>query len=140
MHTSSTKLQNRLFHVHKEFYKLRRLLQRKHNSKTELNDYFTLVTLIEMGKVSFDLIGTNCFHIKAEKEMFSTVGLRCRQNLKFKNWPTLGAYHLLKAGRSARLLTRSLRGIHARVDLSYKTFYFTSQSKFPTQKGWRPGE
>ena len=51
-----------------------------------------------MGKVSFDLIGTNCFHIKAEKEMFSTVGLRCRQNLKFKNWPTLGAYHLLKAG------------------------------------------
>ena len=39
------KTANRLFHVHKEFYKLRRLLQRKRNSKTELNDYFMLVTL-----------------------------------------------------------------------------------------------
>ena len=40
-----------------------------------------LVTLREMGEVSFHLVGTSAFHVKAEKE-----GYRCRQKLKFEHF------------------------------------------------------
>ena len=38
-----------------------------------------------MGEVSFHLIGTNAFHVKAESKRFqgTTVGSRCHQNHKF---------------------------------------------------------
>ena len=45
-----------------------------------------LVTLKEMGDMSFNLVGTNGFRIKAEKETFSDMGLHFRQNLKFDNF------------------------------------------------------
>ena len=35
-----------------------------------------------MGRVSFLLTGTNCFHVKAEDGRFTAAGSRCRQNLK----------------------------------------------------------
>lgn len=38
-----------------------------------------------MGKVAFYLIGTNRFHAKTDKEEFTAVRSRCRQNYKFEN-------------------------------------------------------
>ena len=43
-----------------------------------------LVTFYEMGQVSFHLVGTNGFHLKAENKRFTAAGLRCRQNLGFE--------------------------------------------------------
>ena len=46
-----------------------------------------LVTLYEIGEGSFHLIATNDFLAKAENERFTAAGSRCRQNLKFENFP-----------------------------------------------------
>ena len=50
-------------------------------------DYSMFVTLHEIGEVSrpFTCIGTNGFHVKAEKERFTSASSRCRQNLKYGN-------------------------------------------------------
>ena len=45
-----------------------------------------LVTLCEMGEVYFRLLSTNGFHVKAESEIFTAGGWRCRQNLKYENF------------------------------------------------------
>ena len=45
-----------------------------------------MVTNNKIGEVYFRLLGTDSFHIKAEKERFSAVGSRCRQNLKYENF------------------------------------------------------
>ena len=42
------------------------------------------VTLYETGEKHFCLFGMNGFHVKAENQKFITVGLRCRQNLKYE--------------------------------------------------------
>ena len=45
-----------------------------------------LVTLYKIDEVLFRLLGKNGFHVKAKNERFTTAGLRCRQNLKYKNF------------------------------------------------------
>ena len=42
-----------------------------------------------MSEVSFHLIGINGFHVKAENERFTVVGLRYRQKLKIWNFTSL---------------------------------------------------
>ena len=42
-----------------------------------------LVTLHKIGGVHFHLLGTNAFHIEADR--FTAAGSRCRQNLKYEN-------------------------------------------------------
>lgn len=39
-----------------------------------------------MGKVACHLIGTNRFHAKTDKEEFTAVRSRCRQNYKFEQF------------------------------------------------------
>jgi len=43
-----------------------------------------LVTLHEMCKVPFRLLGRNGFHLTAESERFTSAGSRYRQSLKFE--------------------------------------------------------
>ena len=43
-----------------------------------------LVTLCEIGEVSFSLLGTNGFHVKLENERFTAVVSRCRRNLNYE--------------------------------------------------------
>ena len=45
-----------------------------------------LVTLYEIGVVSFSLLGTNGFHVKVESERFTAAGSRCRLSLKYENF------------------------------------------------------
>ena len=47
-----------------------------------------LVTLYEIGKIYFGLLGTNGFHVKAEKKRFTALGSSCRQNLNVVIWQT----------------------------------------------------
>ena len=51
-----------------------------------LCDYSKLVKLYKLGEVYFRLLGTNGFHVKAEKERFTAAGSRCRQNLDDAVW------------------------------------------------------
>ena len=45
-----------------------------------------LVTLYKVGVVHFRLLGMNGFRVKAKNERFTTVGSRCRQNLKYEKF------------------------------------------------------
>ena len=47
-------------------------------------DISILFTLYSMGEVSYNQIGTYGFEVQREKERFTVVCPRCRQNLK--NW------------------------------------------------------
>ena len=58
--------------------------EKEAKGKLEMAYYSMLVTLCEMGEVSFHLIGTNGFYVKAETERFTVAGLFCRQNFKFE--------------------------------------------------------
>ena len=50
-----------------------------------------LVKLYKIGKVHFQLLGMNGFHVKAENERFTAAGLHCHQNLRYENFvPTFG--------------------------------------------------
>ena len=51
-------------------------------------DYSMLITLYKIGGVHLRLLGTNCFHVKAKNERFTAVSSRCRQNLKYENFPS----------------------------------------------------
>ena len=53
-------------------------------------NYYMLFTLYKIGEVHFRLLGTNGFHLKAKNERFTAVGLRCRQNLKYEKFASLG--------------------------------------------------
>ena len=48
-------------------------------------DLVMLVTLYEVGKLSFHFLGTNSFHVKAENERFTAAGSRCCENLKYED-------------------------------------------------------
>ena len=66
------------------------------------------VTLYETGEKHFCLFGMNGFHVKAENQKFITVGLRCRQNLKYEIFtPCFGKLRQncskKRAARAARL-------------------------------------
>ena len=45
-----------------------------------------LVTLYKIGGVHFRLLGTNGFHVKAKKKIFTVASSRCRQNFKYENF------------------------------------------------------
>ena len=47
-------------------------------------DHSMLVRLCEMDEVSCHFICANDFHVKARNEIFTAVGSRCRQNLRFE--------------------------------------------------------
>ena len=59
-----------------QFKKLRWLLQRRRHFKIEL------CTLVALCEVSFRLVGTNDFHVRAENERLTDGGSRCREKLK----------------------------------------------------------
>ena len=67
-----------------------------------------LITLREMGEISFHLIGTNGFYKNTQNEMFIAVGLRCPRTLKFENFMSpfdkRRQINVLKCVRAARLL------------------------------------
>ena len=46
-----------------------------------------LITLDKISGVLFCLLGTNGFRVKAKKERFTAASSRCRQNLKYENFP-----------------------------------------------------
>ena len=50
------------------------------------SDYSILLTLYEGGEAWIRLLGTNCFHVKAENERFPGAVSRCRQNFKYENF------------------------------------------------------
>ena len=54
-----------------------------------IKNYYMLVTLHESSEVSFPLIGTTDFHVKAENERFTAAGSSCRQNVQFENFTSL---------------------------------------------------
>ena len=76
----------------REFKKLRRQLQRKHDIKIELYVKLSLLWLFHVDHVvqnrrtALPLLGTNGFHVKAKSERFTAVSSRCRQNLKYENF------------------------------------------------------
>ena len=47
-----------------------------------------LITLYKIGGVLFRLLATNGFRVKAKKERFTAASSRCRQNLKYENFPS----------------------------------------------------
>ena len=47
-----------------------------------------LITLYKIGGVHFRLLGTNGFRVKAKKERLTASSSRCRQNLKYENFPS----------------------------------------------------
>ena len=49
-------------------------------------DHSILVMLYERGGVTFRLLSTNGFHVKANSERFTAASSRCRQNLKYENF------------------------------------------------------
>ena len=49
-----------------------------------------LITLYKIGRVHFRLLATNGFRVKAKKERFTSASYRCRQNLKYENFPSFG--------------------------------------------------
>ena len=51
-------------------------------------DYSMLITLYKIGGVLFRLLATNGFRVKAKKERFTAASSRCRQNLKYENFPS----------------------------------------------------
>lgn len=67
-----------------------------------------LVTLREMGEISFHLIGSNGFYENTQNEMFISVGLHCPRILKFENFMSpfdrLRQINVLKCVRAARLV------------------------------------
>ena len=71
-------------------------------------DNSTLVTLNKTDEVSFHLIGTNDFHVKAENERFTAAGSRCYRTSNLKTsvvvWQTTSKHCTKKrAARVARL-------------------------------------
>ena len=46
------------------------------------------ITLYKIDGVHFRLLGTNGFHVKAKNERFTAASSRCRQNLKYENFPS----------------------------------------------------
>ena len=61
------------------------VIDTQHKNLTDANFYFLfykLVTVYKIGEVHFRLFGTNGFHTKVKSERFTSVGSRCRQNLK----------------------------------------------------------
>ena len=53
-------------------------------------DYSMLVTLYKIGGVHFRLLGTIAFgfHVKAKNDRFTAASSRCRQSLKYDNFPS----------------------------------------------------
>ena len=47
-----------------------------------------LITLYKIGGVHFRLLSTNSFRVRAKKERFTATSSRCRQNLKYENFPS----------------------------------------------------
>ena len=47
-----------------------------------------LITLYKIGGVHFRLLGTNGFRVKAKKKRVTAASSRCRQNLKYENFPS----------------------------------------------------
>ena len=47
-----------------------------------------LITLYKIGGVLLRLLATNGFRVKAQKERFTAASSRCRQNLKYENFPS----------------------------------------------------
>ena len=82
----------------REFKKLRRQVQRKHDIKVELcvnlSDYSMLVMLYKIDEVHFRLLGKNGYCAKAKNERFSAASSRCRQNLKYENFTS--SFHRLR--------------------------------------------
>ena len=72
--------------------RLRRQLQGKHRINTELCvkslAIILFITLYKIDGVHFRLLGTNGFHVKAKNERFTAASSRCRQNLKYENFPS----------------------------------------------------
>ena len=80
--------------VNRELKKLRRQLQGKRLIKTELCVMLSLLRLfhvdhiVQNRRVLFRLLATNGFRVKAKEERFTAASSRCRQNLKYENFPS----------------------------------------------------
>ena len=64
-----------------------------------------ILTLLKIGEVHFDLLGTNAFHVKAKNGRFTAVGSHCCQNLNYEN------FLLLFGPLSQKIASRSM--LHA---------------------------